>query len=170
MGRKDDVNSTPFASQYYTYDDYGNILNGGASKTLDPTEEAARVEYEEKRLKSFDRHNTAFATPAQCPGLFKYGLKLNPLIYARAMSLKDGAIVDGAENNNQVGSQTPYKIPQCYNKINVVPESIFKIVDAPEDLRPAAGDCNNNFFRLPQLYYEREACNYGMDMYKYDGI
>jgi hypothetical protein len=204
--RKDDVNSTPFATQYYTYDDYGNILNGGASKTLDPTEEAARVEYEEKRLKSFDRHNTAFATPAQCPGLFKYGLKLNPLIYARAMSLKDGAIVDGAENNNpaikelihertdcgfpgipkfqcvairgccwddnnyQVGSQTPYKIPQCYNKINVVPESIFKIVDAPEDLRPAAGDCNNNFFRLPQLYYEREACNYGMDMYKYDGI
>merc|ERR1712012_233654 len=45
-----------------------------------------------------------------------------------------------------------------------------KIVDAPEDLRPTPGDCNSNFFKIPQLYFEREACNYGIDMYKYDGI
>lgn len=203
------ANINPITNQpldFYVYDNYGNIENNGQPKVLSQQEDDDRLAYEEERLKNFDRHNTAFATPAQCPGLFKYGLKLNPLIYARAMSLKDGAVVDGAdskdpvikeliherkdcgfpgipkfqcvairgccwdENNYQVGSQTPYKIPQCYEKINVVPESIFKIVDAPEDLRPAAGDCNNNFFRLPQLYYEREACNYGMDMYKYDGI
>merc|ERR1711937_314419 len=61
------------------------------------------------------------------------------------------------------------KIPQCYKPIDLIPPSIFKIVDAPADLRPAAGDCNSNFFRLPQLYYEREACNYDIDMFKYDG-
>merc|ERR1712037_903865 len=26
------------------------------------------------------------------------------------------------------------------------------------------------FFRVPQLYYEREACNYDFDMFKYGGI
>merc|ERR1719436_879310 len=198
--RKDDVNSTPFATQYYTYDDYGNILNGGVSKTLTVDEETARLEYEEKRLKSFDRHNTAFATPAQCPGLFKYGLELNPIIYARAMSLADGALVDGADVNNDAINQLIHKrtdcgfpgipkfqcvairgccwdestydpsvkIPQCYKPIDLIPPSIFKIVDAPSDLRPAAGDCNSNFFRLPQLYYEREACNYDIEMFKYD--
>lgn len=193
---------------YFMYDDYGNALFNGVAQTLDPVQEQDRLSYEKQFARDFDRHNTAFATPAQCPGLFKYGLKLNPLIYARAMEMSDGALVDGADASNAVikqliheredcgfpgipkfqcvhirgccwddniyyapgTNQTPYKIPQCYNKINVVPESIFKIVDAPEDLRPAAGDCNNNFFRLPQLYYEREACNYGMDMYKYDGI
>jgi len=70
--------------------------------------------------------------------------------------------------------ETPYDrhlgIPQCYKKISLIPESIFKIVDAPEDLRPTPGDCNSNFFKIPQLYFEREACNYGIDMYKYDGI
>jgi alkylhydroperoxidase/carboxymuconolactone decarboxylase family protein YurZ len=149
-----------------------------------------------------DVSNTAFANPAECPGLFKYGLKLSPLIYARANAKADGAFVDGADANNAAIEQlihkrtdcgfpgipkfqcvairgccwdeTPYDrhlgIPQCYNKIALIPESIFKIVDAPEDLRPTAGDCNSNFFKIPQLYFEREACNYGIDMYKYDGI
>lgn len=157
---------------------------------------------EKKEMNDLDISNTAFANPAECPGLFKYGLKLSPLIYARANAMADGSFVDGADVNNAAINQlihkrtdcgfpgipkfqcvairgccwdeTPYDrhlgIPQCYKKISLIPESIFKIVDAPEDLRPTAGDCNSNFFKIPQLYFEREACNYGIDMYKYDGI
>ena len=179
------------------------ILDGEGNKTA-PMSVVLSAAQEKERLKSeqeIDRHNTAFATPAQCPGLFKYGLELNPIIYARAMSLADGALVDGADTKNDAINQlihkrtdcgfpgipkfqcvairgccwdeTVYdpsvKIPQCYKPIDLIPPSIFKIVDAPADLRPAAGDCNSNFFRLPQLYYEREACNYDIDMFKYDG-
>merc|ERR1711990_1044915 len=157
---------------------------------------------EKKEMNDLDISNTAFANPAECPGLFKYGLKLSPLIYARANAMADGSFVDGADVNNATINQlihkrtdcgfpgipkfqcvairgccwdeTPYDrhlgIPQCYKKISLIPESIFKIVDAPEDLRPTPGDCNSNFFKIPQLYFEREACNYGIDMYKYDGI
>jgi len=157
---------------------------------------------EKKEMNDLDISNTAFANPAECPGLFKYGLKLSPLIYARANAMADGSFVDGADVNNAAIEQlihkrtdcgfpgipkfqcvairgccwdeTPYDrhlgIPQCYKKISLIPESIFKIVDAPEDLRPTPGDCNSNFFKIPQLYFEREACNYGIDMYKYDGI
>lgn len=170
----------------------------GASRLLTPAEQEEYLNMEANK----DRVNTAFATPAQCPGLFKYGLKLNPLIYARAMSKDDGAFVDGADINNSAIKQLIHtrtdcgfpgipkfqcvairgccwdeavydrnlKIPQCYNKIDLVPPSIFKIVDAPKDLRPSAGECNVNFFKLPQLYYEREACNYDFDMFKYNGI
>jgi len=182
--------------KYFELDAEGNKVNQ-LPRALTPAEQAEL----KKRNSDMDRHNTAFATPAECPGLFKYGLELNPIIYARAMSLKDGALVDGADVNNDAIKQlihkrtdcgfpgipkfqcvairgccwdeTVYdpsvKIPQCYHKIDLIPPSIFKIVDAPADLRPAAGDCNSNFFRLPQLYYEREACNYGVDMFKYDG-
>ena len=62
------------------------------------------------------------------------------------------------------------KVPQCYKPIDLVPPSIFKIVDVPDDLRAEPGTCASNFFRLPQLYYEREACNYELDFFKYDGI
>ena len=182
--------------KYFELDAEGNKVNQ-LPRALTPAEQAEL----KKRNSDMDRHNTAFATPAECPGLFKYGLELNPIIYARAMSLKDGALVDGADVNNDAIKQLIHKrtdcgfpgipkfqcvairgccwdetiydpsvkIPQCYHKIDLIPPSIFKIVDAPADLRPAAGDCNSNFFRLPQLYYEREACNYGVDMFKYDG-
>jgi hypothetical protein len=63
-----------------------------------------------------------------------------------------------------------YKIPQCYKPIELVPDSVFKIVAPPAELMPVAGECNTNFFRVPQLYYEREACNYDFDMFKYGGI
>jgi hypothetical protein len=176
-------------------DDQGNV---SAPRALNAVEEQ-EMKAEKRNL---DMHNTAFANPAECPGLFKYGLKLSPLIYARANAMADGSFVDGADVNNAAVDQlihkrsdcgfpgipkfqcvgirgccwdeTPYDrhlgIPQCYHKIPLIPESIFKIVDAPEDLRPSAGDCNSNFFKIPQLYFEREACNYGIDMYKYDGI
>lgn len=176
-------------------DDQGNV---SAPRALNAVEEQ-EMKAEKRNL---DMHNTAFANPAECPGLFKYGLKLSPLIYARANAMADGSFVDGADVNNAAVEQlihkrsdcgfpgipkfqcvgirgccwdeTPYDrhlgIPQCYHKIPLIPESIFKIVDAPEDLRPSAGDCNSNFFKIPQLYFEREACNYGIDMYKYDGI
>jgi len=181
---------------YFELDAEGNKVN-----QLPRALSAAEQDELKKRTSDMDRHNTAFATPAECPGLFKYGLDLNPIIYARAMSLKDGALVEGADVNNDAIKQLIHKrtdcgfpgipkfqcvairgccwdetiydpsvkIPQCYHKIDLIPPSIFKIVDAPADLRPAAGDCNSNFFRLPQLYYEREACNYGVDMFKYDG-
>lgn len=176
-------------------DDQGNV---SAPRALNAVEEQ-EMKAEKRNL---DMHNTAFANPAECPGLFKYGLKLSPLIYARANAMADGSFVDGADVNSAAVNQlihkrsdcgfpgipkfqcvgirgccwdeTPYDrhlgIPQCYHKIPLIPESIFKIVDAPEDLRPSAGDCNSNFFKIPQLYFEREACNYGIDMYKYDGI
>ena len=181
---------------YFELDGEGNKVNS-ASRLLTADEEADRV----KRSADMDRENTAFATPAQCPGLFKYGLELNPIIYARAMNTKEGANVNGIDSNDEAINQLIHKrtdcgfpgipkfqcvairgccwdetiydpsvkIPQCYKPIDLIPPSIFKIVDAPADLRPAAGDCNSNFFRLPQLYYEREACNYGIDMFKYDG-
>ena len=48
-----------------------------------------------KRKNEIDRANTAFALPSQCPGLFKYGLQLDPIIYARAMTMDEGANVKG---------------------------------------------------------------------------
>ena len=33
-----------------------------------------------------DKFNTAFAPPAECPGLFRYGLQLDPIIYARSVT------------------------------------------------------------------------------------
>lgn len=188
---QDSTDSTLFT----VTDDQGNV---SAPRALNAVEEQ-EMKAEKRNL---DMHNTAFANPAECPGLFKYGLKLSPLIYARANAMADGSFVDGADVNNAAVEQlihkrsdcgfpgipkfqcvgirgccwdeTPYDrhlgIPQCYHKIPLIPESIFKIVDAPEDLRPSAGDCNSNFFKIPQLYFEREACNYGIDMYKYDGI
>ena len=165
--------------KYFVLDGEGN--HDGTSVVITPAQEKEM----KKADQEIDRHNTAFATPAQCPGLFKYGLELKPIIYARAMSLDEGALVEGADHKNDAISQlihrrtdcgfpgipkfqcvairgccwdeTPYDrhlgIPQCYKKISLIPESIFKIVDAPEDLRPTPGDCNSNFFNIPQLYF-----------------
>jgi hypothetical protein len=147
------------------------------------------------------KFNTAFAPPAECPGLFRYGLQLDPIIYARSVSnIATG--LDGASfSDNKLRAllnirsdcgfpgipkfqcvairgccwdETSYnplfKIPQCYKRIDLIPSSVFKIVAPPDELKPVAGECNTNFFRVPQLYYEREACNYGFDMFKYGGI
>jgi hypothetical protein len=89
------------------------ILDGEGDKTT-PFSVTLTADQEKERTKNnkeIDRHNTAFATPAQCPGLFKYGLELNPIIYARAMSLADGAIVDGADVNNVAIQQSSTSVP-----------------------------------------------------------
>lgn len=144
--------------------------------------------------------NTAFAPPAQCPGLFRYGLQLDPIVYARSVTnpltgltavntnAKVRALINERADCGFPGIpkfqcvairgccwdesvyNPAYKIPQCYKPIDLVPESVFKIVAPPAELMPVAGECNTNFFRVPQLYYEREACNYDFDMFKYGGI
>jgi len=148
-----------------------------------------------------NKFNTAFAPPAECPGLFRYGLQLNPIVYARSVNNVQTGLPGAALNDNKLrallniredcgfpgipkfqcvairgccwdeGSYNPlYKIPQCYKRIDLIPASVFKIVAPPAELKPVPGECNTNFFRVPQLYYEREACNYGFDMFKYGGI
>merc|ERR1711868_186437 len=62
--------------------------------------------------------------------------------------------------NNAAIDQLIHKRTDC--GFPGIPKFIFKIVDAPEDLRPTPGDCNSNFFKIPQLYFEREACNDGI--------
>ncbi|CBY14212.1 unnamed protein product [Oikopleura dioica] len=163
-------------------------------------EVVAKAEIDEKWAREESIWNTNFAPPAQCPGLFRYGLQLDPIVYAR--SVQNPLTGLGAVNtNNKVKAllnkrtdcgfpgipkfqcvairgccwdesvyNPAYKIPQCYKPIDLVPESVFKIVAPPAELMPVAGECNTNFFRVPQLYYEREACNYDFDMFKYGGI
>merc|ERR1739848_427397 len=133
--------------------------------------------------------NTAFAPPAECPGLFKYGLKLDPIIYARAMSNSLSAKLNTVINKrtdcgfpgilkfqcvairgccfdeNAANYNSAYKIPQCYKKIELIPASVFKIMDAPAELQAVPGECNTNYFKVPQLYYQREPCNYDIEMY-----
>jgi hypothetical protein len=143
--------------------------------------------------------NTAFAPLAECPGLFKYGLQLNPVIYARAVQNTDSdprllQLVNKREECGFPGilefqcvairgccwDNTPvtnpnynwrqaanYKIPQCYKPIKLIPASVFQIMQPPKELKASPGECNTNFFKVPQLYYEREACNYEIEMYKY---
>jgi hypothetical protein len=152
-----------------------------------------------------DKFNTAFAPPAECPGLFRYGLQLDPIIYARSVTniatgLAGASAGTTVENSklkallnvrsdcgfpgipkfqcvairgccwDETAYNPMFKIPQCYKRIDLIPASVFKIVAPPAELRPVPGECNTNFFRVPQLYYEREACNYGFDMFKYGGI
>lgn len=136
-----------------------------------------------------ERWNTAFAPPAECPGLFKYGLKLDPIIYARAntnaLSTKLQTVINKRTDcgfpgipkfqcvairgccfdDNAANYNPAYKIPQCYKKIELIPASVFKIMDAPAELQAVPGECNTNFFKVPQLYYQREPCNYGIEMY-----
>merc|ERR1719346_612248 len=68
---------------------------------------------EKKEMNDLDISNTAFANPAECPGLFKYGLKLSPLIYARANAMADGSFVDGADVNNAAIDQLIHKRTDC---------------------------------------------------------
>lgn len=151
--------------------------------------------------KEEEKFNTAFAPPAECPGLFRYGLQLDPIMYARSVTNAATGLAGASTSDKKLsallnirddcgfpgipkfqcvairgccwdeGFYNPlYKIPQCYRRIDLIPQSVFKIVAPPAELKPVAGECNTNFFRVPQLYYEREACNYGFDMYKYGGI
>lgn len=156
----------------------------------------------DKLLKNEEaKFNTAFAPPAECPGLFRYGLQLDPIIYARSVTNIATGLDGASTGDNKLRAllnirtdcgfpgipkfqcvairgccwdETSYnplfKIPQCYKRIDLIPSSVFKIVAPPDELKPVAGECNTNFFRVPQLYYEREACNYGFDMFKYGGI
>jgi len=148
-----------------------------------------------------DRFNTAFAPPAECPGLFRYGLQLDPIMYARSVNnvatgLPGASVADNKLKAllnvrhdcgfpgipkfqcvairgccwDETAYNPLYKIPQCYKRIDLIPSSVFKIVAPPAELKPVAGECNTNFFRVPQLYYEREACNYDFNMFKYGGI
>lgn len=147
------------------------------------------------------KFNTAFAPPAECPGLFRYGLQLDPIIYARSVTNIATTLPGASEKDTKLKAllnvrsdcgfpgipkfqcvairgccwdETSYnplfKIPQCYKRIDLIPASVFKIVAPPAELKPVAGECNTNFFRVPQLYYEREACNYDFNMFKYGGI
>merc|ERR1719361_2329520 len=151
--------------------------------------------------KEEDKFNTAFAPPAECPGLFRYGLQLDPIIYARSVNNVATGLAGASASESKLrallnvradcgfpgipkfqcvairgccwdeAAYNPlYKIPQCYKRIDLIPASVFKIVAPPAELKPVPGECNTNFFRVPQLYYEREACNYGFDMFKYGGI
>lgn len=151
--------------------------------------------------KEEDKFNTAFAPPAECPGLFRYGLQLDPIIYARSVNNVATGLAGASASDSKLkallnvrqdcgfpgipkfqcvairgccwdeAAYNPlYKIPQCYKRIDLIPASVFKIVAPPAELKPVPGECNTNFFRVPQLYYEREACNYGFDMFKYGGI
>lgn len=148
-----------------------------------------------------DKFNTAFAPPAECPGLFRYGLQLDPIIYARSVNNVATGLPGASMNDSKLkallnqradcgfpgipkfqcvairgccwdeAAYNPlYKIPQCFKRIDLIPASVFKIVAPPAELKPVAGECNTNFFRVPQLYYEREACNYDFNMFKYGGI
>lgn len=151
--------------------------------------------------KEEDRFNTAFAPPAECPGLFRYGLQLDPIMYARSVNNVATGLPGASISDNKLKAllnvrhdcgfpgipkfqcvairgccwdetayNPLYKIPQCYKRIDLIPSSVFKIVAPPAELKPVAGECNTNFFRVPQLYYEREACNYDFNMFKYGGI
>ena len=57
--------------------------------TLLQTIQVANPQYDliDRQLrKEEDKFNTAFAPPAECPGLFRYGLQLDPIIYARSVT------------------------------------------------------------------------------------
>lgn len=184
-------------------------VNGEATDVVDTANACSVIPFDvADRKKDIDAKwekeesiwNTAFAPPAQCPGLFRYGLQLDPIVYARSVqnpltglaavnsNAKVKALLNEREDCGFPGIpkfqcvairgccwdesvyNPAYKIPQCYKPIELVPDSVFKIVAPPAELMPVAGECNTNFFRVPQLYYEREACNYDFDMFKYGGI
>jgi len=46
---------------------------------------AAFIAAEKLLQREEEKFNTAFAPPAECPGLFRYGLQLDPIIYARSV-------------------------------------------------------------------------------------
>lgn len=179
-----------------------DVLDTSSACSVNPLTEAPAMKtlIDAKWDKEESIWNTAFAPPAQCPGLFRYGLQLDPIVYARSVqnpltglaAVNSNAKVKALLNErtdcgfpgipkfqcvairgccwDESVYNPAYKIPQCYKPIDLVPESVFKIVAPPAELMPVAGECNTNFFRVPQLYYEREACNYDFDMFKYGGI
>lgn len=179
------------------YTDITRAIPFGAHSRSMPTFHLADMALKKEE----EKFNTAFAPPAECPGLFRYGLQLDPIIYARSVNNVATGLPGASLNDNKLkallnkrsdcgfpgipkfqcvairgccwdeSSYNPlYKIPQCFHRIDLIPASVFKIVAPPQELKPVAGECNTNFFRVPQLYYEREACNYGFDMFKYGGI
>jgi len=179
-----------------------DVIDTSSTCTVNPLTEQAQIKtaIDAKWTREESIWNTAFAPPAQCPGLFRYGLQLDPIVYARSVqnpltglaAVNSNAKVKALLNErtdcgfpgipkfqcvairgccwDESVYNPAYKIPQCYKPIDLVPESVFKIVAPPAELMPVAGECNTNFFRVPQLYYEREACNYDFDMFKYGGI
>ena len=59
------------------------------------------------------------------------------------------------------------KIPQCYKPIDLIRLNA-KIVDAPANCVRLL-ELQLQLLPPAQLYYEREASDYGIDMFKYDG-
>lgn len=71
-----------------------------------------------------------------------------------------------------------YNIPQCYIEVKIsygaTVEKALRLYDpelfkasVPTEFQTAQGECDTNHFQITQLYYQRRACGYSIDMLKY---